>query len=219
MPSIYNPHQRGRWSMMSSKSTESKNPPRKSGPLSRASRFFYTKSNLVTALLATSVFAGYLIFFLTRQGKAFEVANSSVKSLGTSLGFGQAEIRAFLAERSVQMINAYINFNQVWDSLFGLLYGVMYVVWVSILFKPYSQKVALLNLLPFGQVFFDWLENFALATLSKQYLADGAISSSTALLASTSSTIKWIFSLLVYGVILVGIVMRIVGALKRRSQR
>jgi hypothetical protein len=117
------------------------------------------------------------------------------------------------------MINAYINFNQVWDSLFALIYGVMYVVWVSILFKPYSQKIALLNLLPFGQVFFDWLENFALATLSKQYLADGTISSSTSLLASTSSTIKWIFSLLVYALILVGAAMRIVGALKKRSQR
>ena len=205
--------------MMSSKSTESKNPSRKSGPLTRASQFFYTKSSLVTALLATSVFAGYLVFFLMRQGKAFEVANSSVKSLGTSLGFGQVEILAFLAERSDQMINAYINFNQVWDSLFALIYGVMYVAWVSILFKPYSQKFGVLNLLPFGQVLFDWLENFALAALSNQYLADGTISSSTALLASTSSTIKWILSLLVYGVILVGIVMRIVGALKRRSQR
>ena len=205
--------------MMSSKSTESKNPSRKSGPLSRASQFFYTKSNLITALLATSVFAGYLLFFLTGKGKAFEVANSGVKSLGTTLGFGQTEILAFFAERSDQMINAYIDFNQVWDTLFGLIYGVMYVVWVSILFKPYSQKIALLNLLPFGQVFFDWLENFALATLSKQYLADGTISSSTALIASTSSSIKWVFSLLVYGVILVGIVMRIVGALKRRSQR
>ena len=94
---------------MSSKSTESKNPSRKSGPLSRASRFFYTKSNLVTALLATSVFASYLLFFLTKKGAAFEVANSSVKSLGTSLGFGQTEILAFLAERSDQMINAYIH--------------------------------------------------------------------------------------------------------------
>ncbi|MEJ6607323.1 MAG: hypothetical protein QNL07_01765 [Candidatus Planktophila sp.] len=204
---------------MSSKSTESENPSRKSGPLSRASRFFYAKSNLVTALLATSVFAGYLLFFLTGKGKAFEVANSSIKSLGTSLGFGQVEILAFLAERSDQMINAYINFNQVWDTLFALIYGVMYVVWVSILFRPYSQKFGALNLLPFGQVLFDWLENFSLAHLSDQYIADGTISSSTALFASTSSTIKWVFSLLVYLVILVGAVMRIFGALKKRSQR
>jgi hypothetical protein len=204
---------------MSNKSPESKNPSRKFGPLSRASQFFYTKSNLITALLATSVFASYLLLFLTGKGKTFEVANSSIKSLGTSLGFGQVEILAFLAERSDQMINAYINFNQVWDSLFALIYGVMYVAWVSILFKPYSKKVGVLNLLPFAQVLFDWFENFSLATLSKQYLADGSISSLTALIASTASSIKWVFSLLVYGVILVGAVMRIVGALKRRSQR
>ena len=117
------------------------------------------------------------------------------------------------------MINAYINFNQVWDTLFGLIYGVMYVAWVSLLFKPYSHKFGILNLLPFSQVVFDWVENFALAALSNQYLADGSFSSSTALLASTGSAIKWAFSLLVYGVILVGIVMRIVRALKLRSQR
>jgi hypothetical protein len=204
---------------MSSQSTESKNPSRKFGPLSSVSQFFYTKSNLITALLATSVFASYLLFFLTGKGKTFEVANSSIKSLGTSLGFGQVEILAFLAERSDQMINAYINFNQVWDSLFALIYGVMYVTWVSILFKPYSKKFRVLNLLPFAQVLFDWFENFSLAALSKQYLADGSISSSTALIASTSSSIKWVFSLLVYGVILVGAIMRVVGALKRRSQR
>ena len=191
----------------------------KSGPLRRASEFFYAKSTLVTALIATAAFAGYTVLVLSGQGKAFEVANSSIKSLGTSLGFGQAEILAFFAERSAGQISAYITFNQVWDSLYGVIYGVMYVVWVSVLLKPYSQKVGILNLLPFGQVLFDWLENVGLATVSSQYLADGTISSTTAQLASTASSIKWAFALLVYGVILVGIVARTVGALKRRSQR
>ena len=191
----------------------------KSGPLRRASEFFYAKSTLVTALIATAIFAGYTVLVLSGQGKAFEVANSSIKSLGTSLGFGQAEILAFFAERSAGQISAYITFNQVWDSIYGVIYGVMYVVWVSVLLKPYSHKVGILNLLPFGQVLFDWLENIGLATVSSQYLADGTISSTTAQLASTASSIKWAFALLVYGVILVGIVARTVGALKRRSQR
>jgi hypothetical protein len=190
----------------------------KSGPLSRASQFFYTKSTLVTALIATAVFVGYTLLILGEQGKAFAVANSSIKSLGTSLGFGQAEILAFFAERSAGQISAYITFNQVWDSLYGLIYGVMYVAWVSVLLKPYSQKVRMLNLLPFGQVLFDWLENVGVSNLSSQYLADGTISSTTAQLASTSSSIKWAFALLVYGVILVGIVARIAGALKRRNK-
>jgi len=203
--------------MMSSKSTESTASSSKTGPLRRLSGFFYAKSTLVTALLATAIFAGYTVLILSAQGKAFEVANSSVRSLGTSLGFGQAEVLAFLAERSVEQVTAYIAFNQVWDSLFGVIYGVMYVAWVSVVFKPYSLKVGLLNLLPFGQVLFDWLENVSLAALSNEYLAGGTISSSTALVASTASSVKWVFALLVYGVILVGIVARIVGALKRRS--
>jgi hypothetical protein len=202
---------------MSSKSTESTASSSKTGPLRRLSGFFYAKSTLVTALLATAIFAGYTVLILSAQGKAFEVANSSVRSLGTSLGFGQAEVLAFLAERSVEQVTAYIAFNQVWDSLFGVIYGVMYVAWVSVVFKPYSLKVGLLNLLPFGQVLFDWLENVSLAALSNEYLAGGTISSSTALVASTASSVKWVFALLVYGVILVGIVARIVGALKRRS--
>lgn len=204
---------------MSSKSTEGTNQSRTFGPLTRASQFFYAKSSLVTAVLATLVFAGYTVLVLSGQGKAFEVANSSIRSLGTSLGFGQAEILAFLAERSADQIAAYITFNQVWDTLFGVIYGVMYVVWVSLLLKPYSHKVGILNLLPFGQVLFDWLENIGLATVSSEYLADGTISASTAQLASTASSIKWAFALLVYGVILVGIIARTVGALKRRSQR
>ena len=204
---------------MSSKGTEGTNQSRTFGPLTRASQFFYAKSSLVTAVLATLVFAGYTALILSGQGKAFEVANSSIKSLGTSLGFGQAEILAFLAERSADQIAAYITFNQVWDTLFGVIYGVMYVVWASLLLKPYSQKVGILNLLPFGQVLFDWLENIGLATVSSEYLADGTISASTAQLASTASSIKWAFALLVYGVILVGIIARTVRALKRRSQR
>jgi len=190
----------------------------KSGLLRRASEFFYAKSTLVTALVATAAFASYTLLVLSGQGKAFEVANSTVKSLGTSLGFGQAEILAFFAERSVQQISAYITFNQVWDSFYGVIYGVMYVAWVSVLLKPYSEKVGMLNLLPFGQVLFDWLENVGVSSLASQYLADGTISSSTALIASTSSSIKWAFALLVYGVILVGIVARIAGALKGRSK-
>jgi hypothetical protein len=68
-------------------------------------------------------------------------------------------------------------------------------------------------------VVFDWLENFALVALSNQFLADGVISPSTAVLASTASVFKWVFSLLIYVLILVGIVMRIARAVKRRHRR
>ena len=173
------------------------------------SQYFYQKSNGLVACFLTTVFASYLILVMMGQAEEFEVIDSNIKSLGTSFGFEEADIRAFLSERSDEMIDAYIQFNQVWDMLFGLIYGVMYVVWVSVLFKPLSNKVGRLNLLPFVQVLFDWLENYELALLSNQYLIDGMISSSNAKLASIFSITKWACSGLTYTLIFIGIVLLI----------
>ena len=202
---------------LSKKNPKNINPSKKANILTKTSHFFYRKSNLFNALLLTSIFVAYLLLVLTKKAKAFEVANSTVKSLGTSLGFGQVEILAFFAQRSDIMITEYINFNQVHDSLFALIYALMYVLWLSVLLKPISEKIRFLNLLPFAQSLFDWLENFALAALSKQYLDDNTISSTTALLASTSSTIKWVISLLLYLLILLALLLNITKRIKNKK--
>ena len=116
------------------------------------------------------------------------------------------------------MIKAYINFNKVWDTLFGLIYGLMYVVWMSVLFKPFVQKFGYLNLFPFAQVLFDWLENYALASLANQFLVDGLISSQNAKLASVFCMSKWVCSGATFTLILVGIILMIARVIKIRKQ-
>ena len=201
---------------MPNKYTKRSKPSRKDGPISYASKFFYRKSHLIPALLSTSIFAIYLLLFFIKKGKSFEVANGSIESLGTTIGFGREEILAFFTERSDQMINYYIAFNQVWDSLFAMIYGVMYVLWLSIVYKPYLVKAKIINLLPFAQVLFDWLENLSLATLSREFLADQTISAQTSIFASTTSSIKWAISILVYAVLMTGIAIRVKGSLSKR---
>jgi hypothetical protein len=181
------------------------------------SQFFYQKSSLVMAVLFTAIFIGYLFLIMIDKAAGFELADSNIKSLGTSFGFNQADIMVFLTTRTDEMIKAYINFNQVWDTLFGITYGLMYVVWVSVLFKPFSQKAGSLNLFPLAQVLFDWLENYELASLANQYLADGVISSSNAQLASAFSMIKWACSGLTYALILVGIILVIARAIMNKK--
>ena len=187
------------------------------------SQFFYQNSNVVTGVSLTTIFVGYLVLVMMGKGAAFEVADSNMRSLGTSFGFDQADIHAFLSARSKEMITAYITFNQVWDVLFGVIYGLMYVVWVSVLLKPLSHKVGGLNLVPFLQVLFDWLENYQLALLANQYLSDGMISASNTNLASVFSMFKWACSGLTYTLILIGIVLMIMRAVKttksKRDQR
>ena len=173
------------------------------------SQFFYQNSNLVTGVSLTIIFIGYLVLVMMGKGAAFELADSNMRSLGTSFGFDQADIHAFLSARSKEMITAYITFNQVWDVLFGLIYGLMYVVWVSVLLKPLSHKVGGLNLVPFLQVLFDWLENYQLALLANQYLNDGMISPANAKLASVFSMFKWACASLTYTLILIGIILMI----------
>ena len=201
---------------------------KKNGPfevlnLKAISQLFYQNSSLVTGVSLTIIFVGYLVLVMMGKGSAFEVADSNIRSLGTSFGFDQADIHAFLSARSNEMITAYITFNQVWDVLFGVIYGLMYVVWVSVLLKPLSHKVGRLNLAPFLQVLFDWLENYQLALLAHQYLNDGIISASNAKLASVFSMFKWACSSLTYCLILIGIVLMIMRAVKttksKRDQR
>ena len=181
------------------------------------SQFFYQNSNLVTGVSLTIIFIGYLVLVMMGKGAAFEVADSNMRSLGTSFGFDQADIHAFLSARSKEMITAYITFNQVWDVLFGVIYGLMYVVWVSVLLKPLSHKVGALNLVPFLQVLFDWLENYQLALLANQYLNDGMISPANAKLASVFSMFKWACASLTYTLILIGIILMIRRAVKRKN--
>lgn len=183
------------------------------------SQFFYQNSNLVTGVSLTIIFIGYLVLVMMGKGAAFEVADSNMRSLGTSFGFDQADIHAFLSARSKEMITAYITFNQVWDVLFGVIYGLMYVVWVSVLLKPLSHKVGGLNLVPFLQVLFDWLENYQLALLANQYLNDGMISPANAKLASVFSMFKWACASLTYILIVIGIILMIRRAVKRKNHQ
>ena len=184
--------------------------------VSRLSHFFYQNSGLVTAVFFTIVFTSYLFLIMMGKVEGFELADGNIKSLGTSFGFDYVDIIVFLAARTDEMINAYINFNKVWDTLFGLIYGLMYVVWMSVLFKPFAQKIGYLNLFPFAQVLFDWLENYALASLANQYLVDGLISSPIAKLASVFCIFKWVCSGLTLTLILIGGILVITQAIKNK---
>jgi len=105
--------------------------------LSRFSQFFYKKSDLKIGLIATALFFVYL-GFLSFVGNSFAVDGGKVKSLGITFSFGVKDVTEFFTERSDQMIASYINFNQVWDLIFAIIYGFMYVIWLSFIYNPYS---------------------------------------------------------------------------------
>jgi hypothetical protein len=185
-------------------------------PLKRISEFFYEKSSLKVAILCTAIFGAYLVLVMTRQAIGFEIPNGNVKSLGMTFGFEESDILAFFQERTDEMVSAYINFNLIWDTIFALIYGVMYAVWLSVFLKASAEKVGIVNLIPFLQVIFDFLENYSLGYLAEQYLTTGTITLYIAKLSSYFVMIKWVCSGLTYFAIILGITFLFVRLFKKR---
>ncbi|MDP5172220.1 MAG: hypothetical protein NWR72_18395 [Bacteroidia bacterium] len=184
--------------------------------MNKASTFFYQKSSLILVLVLTVATFGYLFFVMMEVAAGFEVPNDSNKSLGTSFGFSYDAVVQFLSIRTPEMIARYQAFNAIWDNLFALLYGLMYVAWVSYLLKPFQAKFKMLNLLPLVQVVFDWLENYELASIARAFLAGESISTTAVELASIFSMVKWVASMLVFAIIILGIGMRIRALIKKK---
>jgi hypothetical protein len=185
-------------------------------PLKRMSEFFYEKSNLKVAILCTTIFVAYLLLVMTRQATGFEIPNSNVRSLGMTFGFEESDILAFFQARTDEMVFAYINFNLIWDTIFALIYGIMYTVWLSVLLKTSAGKFGIINLIPFLQVIFDWLENYSLGYLAEQYLINGTITPHIVKLSSYFVMIKWVCSGLTYFVIILGIAFLFVRLFKKK---
>ena len=133
-----------------------------------------------------------------------------------TFGFSESDIINFFQLRTEKMLSAYINFNLIWDTIFALIYGVMYAVWLSVLFKESARQVGIANLIPFLQVIFDWLENYSLGYLAEQYLINGTIATYIAKLSSYFVVIKWVCSGLTYFAIILGITFLFVRLFKKK---
>lgn len=184
--------------------------------MNKISKFFYDKSSFILAILSTIIFITYLLNVLVAKSVPFDVTGGMPKSLGTTFGFGETEILSYLSARTNEMIQSYINFNLIWDSLFGVLYGTMYTLWLSYLYRPFQNKLRIFNLLPFAQVLFDWIENFNLALVSNNYLKNETIHPLYSQFASYSNMIKWIISLIVISLIIIGLVLSIMSFIKKK---
>lgn len=181
------------------------------------SSFFYKKSSLTIAFILTIITFGYLFLVMMDAAKCFEVADSAQKSLGTSFGITAEMVQEFFSIRTEEMIVCYKEFNTIWDNLFALFYGLMYIFWLSLLLKPFSNQFKILNLLPLLQVVFDWLENFQVVRIANSFLAEIPVKAFDIQLLSTFSAIKWFGSALVFLLIIIGIVLRIRTMIKKRK--
>ncbi len=176
--------------------------------MNKLSHFFYQKSNLAYTLIITAVLFAFFAFGFLGAAKCFEVESGTI-ALGLSFGLPYDLVQDFFDVRTSEMIECYIHFNTTWDNIFPLLYGLTYVVWLSIIYEPISHKTKLLNLLPFSQTALDWGENVNLVSIANSALNNEVISESTVQMASAFSIAKWVVAAGIFLAIGIGIIYRI----------
>jgi hypothetical protein len=185
--------------------------------MNKVSEFFYQKSNWITALLITGVTFGYLFIIFIERSRCFEL-ESGLKSLGTSFGFKLAEVEQFLSARTPEMINCYIEFLNKWDNLFAILYGLMYTIWISFLFKNNLFRFKWINLFPLTQSVFDFFENFKLSQISNMFLLNDVVEQSNVQMASMFTRLKWACSAITLMLLIAGLVLLISKKIRASSK-
>ena len=171
----------------------------------RISDLFYDKSNLKVAIACTAIFVAYLFLVMTRQAISFDTVQGDIKSLGMTFGFDEATVIAFFQARTETMISTYVQFTMIWDNIFAVIYGFMYATWLSVLLKASKIRFVILNLVPFLQVLFDFLENVSLVYIANNYLMNGDVQPYVVSMASIFVMAKWICSGLTYLALLSGL--------------
>ena len=186
--------------------------------MKKLSLYFYKKSTLGSALIVTAMLFAYFAFVFLPAGKGFEVEGGTI-ALGLSFGLPYELVETFFAARTTEMLHNYVEFNTIWDNIFPLLYGLVYVVWLSLIFKPISNKMKLFNLFPFVQTICDWGENFCLVDIANSVISGQGISAETVQVASVFSITKWSVSGIVFLAIGIGIILRIAWAIKGKKSK
>ena len=145
----------------------------------------------------------YAQFILGHYSHCFSIPNSS-NSLGLTFGYNINTVQHFFQIRSNEQLYCYAHFIRVWDTIFPLLYTLMYSLWFVYLFK----KWRLVLLFPILHMFSDWIENYVELLMLEGYLNTNALSESLVSLGSGITILKWSLSIVTYSIIIFGIITK-----------
>ena len=163
-----------------------------------------TNRPLYVAILSTLIMVLYAQFILGHFSNCFSLDEVS-NSLGLSFGYSTTEVYSFFDVRTEEQLLCYANFLKVWDSLFPILYTVMYVCWIIYLFKRWH----VLSIIPVMHMLTDWLENYHEISMVNEYLRVGEISDQLVSTSSILTMTKWILSILTYTILVSGIIYKL----------
>ena len=159
---------------------------------------------LYLAIGSTIVMVLYANFILGHYSNCFSIIGTT-NSLGLSFGYNLTSVQHFFEIRSIEQLNCYGQFIRVWDTIFPILYTLMYSLWFDYLFK----KWRLLLIVPLLHMFSDWIENYLELLMLDKFMNSNILSESLVTFGSGVTILKWSLSILTYLIILFGIARKL----------
>ena len=168
---------------------------------------------LFLATGSTVAFMLYSFLILEPVGKCFMVEDGS-NSLGLTFSYSLQMVQDFFEVRTQDQLDCYVEFLQLWDVMYAVVYASMYCFWIMYFY--HDRRLFLL--VPVLAMVADWAENFVEIMMINAYLDSNTISETLVSVGSGLNMIKWMFFSLIYLILAVGIRTKIKSVLRRRKE-
>ena len=168
---------------------------------------------LFLATGSTVAFMLYSFLILEPVGKCFMVEDGS-NSLGLTFSYSLQMVQDFFEVRTQDQLDCYVEFLQLWDVMYAVVYASMYCFWIMYFY--HDRRLFLL--VPVLAMVADWAENFVEIMMINAYLESNTISETLVSVGSGLNMIKWVFFSLIYLILAVGIRTKIKSVLRRRKE-
>lgn len=185
------------------------------------SNLLYRATNLYICIALTAITVLYASLVMGSQSECIsEGLAENVSILALTFGYTYDAVIQLFSSLSETGLQCYSQLLKVYDTIFPIIYGSMYLFWVSLIYKNQKWKfkgLRILNLYPLLPIFADFVENYFENRLIVQFLGENDVLESTVQFASLATQIKWTLSTFNYLIILGGIVVLVVSNLKRKA--
>jgi hypothetical protein len=157
-------------------------------------------------ILATVIFVLFMAFVLPGQAVKAEQASGGAGSPDTSFWYSADDLYQFAEDYGDAGRAAYVRARWTFDLIYPLVYAFFLITTISWLFAyahPNASRWRVANLVPFGGMIFDYLENCAATIVMLRYPQPSPLAATAAPFLTGT---KWLLVLLSFLLLVIGIV-------------
>jgi hypothetical protein len=177
--------------------------------MKKLSDFLNRISNWKTLIITLAIYMIFnLVLLKNAESKINELAQKTVGVIDLTFGFNQQKTLQMVADYGNVAREYYANTEMTTDVFYPIVYTLLFCIILTLLFRNKIYKpFSFINLLPFGAMIFDFLENITIVTLLKTFPNS---SETVAIVCEIVKMLKWIaFGLVLisifYGLIMLGL--------------